>query len=263
MVTDSGATRNLVALMTAARDSWTAQREREMLAAIARTQLMVPTDTDPSTGEQAVTLSLDPAGAPVAVAFTSLEELERWAADTPMNAGWLSGRELARAALAGRATALFIDLASEHGGKLAGSRIDVIAGERSLEFEAENESGVMRLRTTERPLVVVPPRDGAHTALVETLRTGLGRSPQVAEAWLVEVEDPPPRRPLLALVVDDPAAGLPTAVQEALAGGVGAAEYVDVYPIARSQWDGDDFAGVRRGLRVWPPPPSRDAVDGA
>jgi len=263
VVTDSAATRNLVALMTAARDSWTAQREREMLAAIARTQLMVPTDTDPSTGEQAVTLSLDPAGAPVAVAFTSLEELERWAGDTPMNAGWLSGRELARASLAGRATALFIDLASAHGGKLAGDRIDIVAADGSLEFEAEDESGVLRLRTTDRALMVVQPRDGAHSALVEALRVALGSSSQVAEAWLVEVEDPPPRRPLLALVMDDPAAGLPAAVHEALAGGVGAGEYVDVYPIARSQWDGDDFAGVRRGLRVWPPAPSRDAVDGA
>src|SRR5436305_51872 len=103
---------DLVALMIAARDEWTPEVETEMLAAIGRTPLIVRTDTDPATGRQVVTLSLDPAGAPVAIAFTSIEELGRWAGDTPIEAGRVSGRDLARLAVASGATAMFIDPAS-------------------------------------------------------------------------------------------------------------------------------------------------------
>ena len=121
--------------MTAARDCWTEELEREMLGAIARTPLVVPAGVDASTGQQGVTLSLDASGDPVAIAFTSLEELGRWAGDTPIDVGRVSGRDLARLAVAARATAMFIDPASDHGGRLAADRIDLVAGGEARPFD--------------------------------------------------------------------------------------------------------------------------------
>lgn len=121
--------------MTAARDAWTPELEREMLEAIARTPLLVPTSVDASTGQPGVTLSLDALGDRVAIAFTSLAELGRWAGDTPIDVGRVIGRDLASVAATGRATAMFIDPASDHGGRLAADRIAVVAGDEAPPFD--------------------------------------------------------------------------------------------------------------------------------
>jgi hypothetical protein len=200
--------------------------ERDLVKALAEATLVVPMR------DGGLWATADGEERTQVVAFTSPAALEAWTGQSTQHA-LIPGVELAGIAAATDASALWINPAGPHGGRLDRRMVDVVAAGRAMTLEAM-EKGRMTLRTSGagevrvRPVQEAPPAEA-----VARVREAVARAGAISGAWLLEAVQPPPPHLLLVLAVE-PAADVDAAlaaVRDVAAGLVPPDRFVDVMPV--------------------------------
>jgi hypothetical protein len=238
---------SLLELLERARSGLDPELERQLLDAIAESQLVVPVRRDPSSGETGLEVPVNPDGSRHLLGFTSVEELSRWA-QGEVEHGTMSGRDLAAAARTADAVALWIDPASSHGGRLERDRVDLVAAHGALSLQDE-EHGVMELRTG-RESLMVGPLDASElgASALSRLREALSAQEGLSEAWLVAGAGPGAADVVLVTVGSEPEPS--PEVLRVLAQTLPAGRSGDVYPVREEEFATGAFDAVRRGVQV-------------
>jgi hypothetical protein len=248
-MTADAANAELLAVLEEARGRFDEQLERRLLDAIADSALLVPVERDPASGEVGVRASVNPDGSRHLLGFTSAEELAGWAQGAVTDHRVMSGRELAALAKPARAAALWIDPASDHGGRLSRDRADLVAATGALELEHDRADGMLELRTGERPIIVRPLGFTPSAESLQVLRAVLGAEAGVTEAWLLAGAGEGAADVVMVVAGDTAPSAAPA---EALRAVLPAGWSGDVYPITPGELEDGDYDSVREGLQVFP-----------
>jgi hypothetical protein len=239
----------LLSVLEEARSHYDDQLERRLMHAIADSALVVPMQRDPGSGELGIRVSVNADGSRHLLGFTSTEELTSWAQGVSIDHRVMPGRELAAFARSADAVALWIDPASDHGGRLARDRVDLVAADGSLELEYEQD-GALVLRTGDAPIEVQPLGFVPSEPALEALREAAGDDGGIREAWLLAGSGGGAADVVLVVVAEGEADPAPLArvLKQILPSGWSG----DVYPIGSVEFAAGDYDAVRHGLQVYP-----------
>jgi SseB protein N-terminal domain len=248
MVADP-ANQELLRVLEEARSHYDDELERRLMHSIADSALVVPMQREPGAGELGIRVSVNADGSRHLLGFTSTQELTSWAQGVAIDHRVMPGRELAAFAKPADAVALWIDPASDHGGRLSRDRVDLVAADGSLELEYEQD-GALVLRTGDAPIEVRPLGFVPSEPALEALREAAGADEGVREAWLLAgggggAAD-------VVLVVVDEGDADPAPLARVLGQILPSGWSGDVYPVTAVEFAAGDYDAVRRGLHVYP-----------
>jgi hypothetical protein len=239
----------LLGVLVEARSRYDDEIERRLIHTIAGSALVVPMHRDPGSGELGIRVSINADGSHHLLGFTSTQELTSWAQGVAIDHRVMPGRELAAFAKSADAVALWIDPASDHGGRLSRDRIDLVAADGSLELEYEQD-GTLVLRTGDAPIEVRPLGFVPSEPALEALREAAAADEGIRGAWLLAGGGGGAADVVLVVAAEGDAdpASLARVLGQILPSGWSG----DVYPVSSVEFAAGDYDAVRRGLQVYP-----------